>query len=279
MRRLFALVCVVLSLLFAGTFWAAAPSADEPKSLQDVIRAQTDPSFYEYLQGEIDWSFLPGYQVTGKTILECYNGYDFREVDKTLESCLQRANDSHKNYLIIDVDRCYVLEKASDSKLRYVHEYYNQWEQLCTMLSESDATMEICGAIRTVTGITCFKCGDGIVVYIQTTEGIFVRHYGLWYEGWRGDESKPYYSVMDYTWADFIKYTNDFTEWCNAGNDYGLVPCLSSYMWDLAHPRTPIQKPATPISVYVWIGIAGVVVITGSAVGVILYRRKRRCAS
>lgn len=278
MRRLFALVCVVLSLLSAGTFWAAAPSADEPKSLQDVIRAQTDPSFYEYLQGEIDRSFLPGYQVTGKTILECYNGYDFREVDKTLESCLQRANDSHKYYLIIDVDRCYVLEKVSDSKLRYVYEYYNQWEQLCTMLSESDATMEICGAMRSVTGVTCFRnYTDGVIVYIQTTEGVFVRHYGLWYEQPRGDD-KPYYSVMDYTWEEFIKYTNDFDESAKKGEAHDMAG-LSGYMWNLAHPRTPIQKPATPISVYVWIGIAGVVVIAGGAVGVILYRRKRRCAS
>ena len=85
--------------------------------------------------------------------------------------------------------------------------------------------------------------------------------------------------MMDYTWEEFIKYTNDFADWCNAGNDYGLVPCLSSYMWDLAHPRTPIRKPARPISVYVWIAVAGVVVMGGSVVGVILYRRKRRCAS
>ena len=194
-----------------------------------------------------------------------------------MEACIQRIESLDKYYLIIDADRCYVLEKWNDSKLLYT-KYYDWWEQLCTMLSETDADMKICGAIRTVTGITCFKCGDGIIVYIQTTEGIFVRHYGLWYEQPRGDD-KPYYSVMDYTWEEFIKYTNDFTEWCNAGNDYGLYPCLSDYMWDLAHPRTPIQKPATPISVYVWIGIAGVVVIAGGAVGVILYRRKRRCAS
>lgn len=279
MRRALVFICIVLSLLSAGTFWAAEPSATEPKSLQEVIRAQTDPSFYEYLQSEIDRSFLPGYQVAGKTILECYNGYDFLAPDKTLEACLQRTNDSHKYYLIIEEDKCYVLYQVNDSKLRYVHESYNQWEQLCAMLSENDATMEICGAIRTVTGVTCFDGGDGIVVYIQTTEGIFVRHYGLWYEGSRGDKSKPFYSVMDYTWADFIKYTNDFTEWCNAGNDYGLWPCLSDYMWELAHPRTPIQAPATPISVYVWIVVAGAAVIVGGVVGIVLYRRKRRCAS
>ena len=278
MKRMFAFVCILLSLLSTSTFGAAEPSADEPKSLQEVIQAQTDPSFYEYLQSEIDRSFLPGYQVTGKTILECYNGYDFLAPDKTVEACIQRIESLDKYYLIIDADRCYILEKWNDSKLLYT-EYYDWWEQLCTMLSETDADMEICGAIRTVTGITCFKCGDGIVVYIQSTEGIFVRHYGLWYEGWRGDESKPYYSVMDYTWEEFIKYTNDFADWCNAGNDYGLVPCLSSYMWDLAHPRTPIRKPARPISVYVWIAVAGLVVMGGSVVGVILYRRKRRCAS
>ena len=70
MKRVFALVCIVLSLLSAGTFWAEEPSVTEPKSLQEVIQAQTDPSFYEYLQSEIDRSFLPGYQVEGKTILE-----------------------------------------------------------------------------------------------------------------------------------------------------------------------------------------------------------------
>ena len=81
MKRVFALVCIVLSLLSAGTFWAAEPPAEETKSLQEVIQAQTDPSFYEYLQGEIDRSFLHGYKVAGKTILECYNGYDFLAPD------------------------------------------------------------------------------------------------------------------------------------------------------------------------------------------------------
>lgn len=283
MKRVFALVCIVLSLFSTGTFWAAEPPTEETKSLQEVIRAQTDPSFYEYLQSEIDRSFLPGYQVAGKTILECYYGYDFQAPDKTLEACLQRADDPHKYYLVIDGNKCYILEKSYESKLRYISDSDDRCEPLCTMLSEADATMEICGANRTITGITCFQSyGDGFIVYIQTTEGVFVRHYGLWYEGdyLRGEDGKLIYAVRDYTWEDFIKYTKDFTEWWNTDNGYhNLWPCLSQYIWALDHPRTPIQKPATPISVYVWIAIAGVVIIAGGVVGVVVYRRKRRCAS
>ncbi len=277
MRKIAIFICAII-LLFPTEISTAAEPMVEATTLQDVIRNQTDPAFYEYLQKEIDRSFLPGYQVVNKTILECYYGYDFLAPDKTLEACMQRVGlePSPRYYIVIDENKCYVLEQPGDYPLQYLYGSYNQWEQLCTMLSETEATTEICGAMRTITNITCFKCpGDGIVVYLQTTEGIFVRHYGRKYNGYPGADDQPYYSVRDYTWEEFIKHTQDLNEWWEAGNG-GLMPALSEYIWSLDHPRTSIPS-STPRSASVWIVIAVVVVTVGSAVGVVLYRRKRRC--
>lgn len=281
MRRVFVLVCTVLSLFSVNAVMAAEPPTEETKSLQEVIQAQTDPSFYEYLQSEIDRSFLPGYQVAGKTILECYYGYDFQAPDKTLEACLQRIDSAYKYYIIIDENKCYVLEKLGESTLQYIYDSYDRWEQLCTMLSETDATTEICGAIRTITDITCFRSyGDSLVVYIQTMEGIFVRHYGRWYEGEasRGEEGNSIYTARDYTWEEFIKYTNGLTEWWKTDNGYhNLWPCLSQYIWALDHLRTPIHAPARSTPVYIWIAIVGVgVVLVAGTVVAIAWRIRRK---
>lgn len=274
-------ICILLSTPCLSVY--ATPSQPQERMLADIILEQTDPSLYPYLQSAIDNSLLPGYQIEGKAIFTYYSQYNIEEPDKSLDACIERSKDLRWTpyFFILDGTQCFVLEHIREGKVNYEYEAQSEWDFLRTMLLETAAVTEICGAPRTITGVTCFDTHDGYVVYFETTEGIFIRHYGHWYENPKTEEG-PRYTPKDYTFEDFVYYTNCFAEW-NKKDAYHCPICasFSGYMSEGMPDPIPLAAKNDAISPYVWIviGACGVVLISGVAAGILLYRRRRRCAS
>ena len=270
-------VVVLFLCLTAGTVCAAEPSRVETGRLTDVIQAQTDPSLYTYLQSAIDNSLLPGYQVAGKTIFTYYLRYDFSATDKSLKACVERSkNLQAPHFIILEDTRYFVLKHVCDGEVAYVYEEQSEWDFLCKMLMETDAVTELCGAKRTITGVMCFQSyNDGYVIYFETTDGIFIRHYGCRYESSGSQEGT--YIAKDYNLDDFIDYTNRFTAWNKTGDHCSVCASFSGYMSEGAPDPAPVKPDSAGVSPVVWIAISigGVVFIGGTATGVLLYYRKR----
>ncbi len=280
MIRIATLVFAILFVFSPIAGMAAEPSPAETRMLADVIREQTDPSLYTYLQTAIDNSLLPGYQVADKAIFTYYLRYDFSATDKSLKACVERSkNLQAPHFIILEDTRYFVLKHVRDGEVAYVYEEQSEWDFLCKMLMETDAVTELCGAKRTITGVTCFQSyNDGYVIYFETTDGIFVRHYGRRYESYGSQNSS--YIAKDYKLDDFIYYTKRFTEWNKTGYHCSACASFSGYMSEGAPDPAPVKPDSAGVSPVVWIAISigGIVLIAGVVAGVLLYHRKRRGA-
>lgn len=283
----FLLVFFWLAVFQSGIFYASERIQPETKMLVDVIQAQASPSVTEHLQKRIDETFLPGYQVEGKPVLEIFTGYNLRSTDKSLEACLQYSADEDRAYMIFDNGTYYALRDYSGQNLSY-QKNFEQWKILYEMIENADTSMELCGKERLVTGITCFDTvEDGLVIYFQTTEGIFIRHYARGYSFSYDNIYDRKLVPMDYSLSEFIHYTNQYTNWMKRESENYRIQGIkvtgrqsfSGYMNDGAATPAPLLKSQKSFSMYIWIPLAGAVVVAGGVLGVMFYRRKRRCAS
>ena len=279
-------VSILLSTLYlpigaTETPESTLPVQEDTKTLVDVIQEKTTSSLIEHLQKRIDETFLPGYKVEGKPVLEIFTGYNWHSTDKSLKNCLQYSAGKDRIYMIFDNSTYYALHDYNGENLNY-EKNVERWEILYELIENENATMELCGRQRLVTEITCFDTvDDGLVIYFQTEEGVFIRHYGWMYE------YKPKLAPRDYTLDEFVQYTNQYTSWMKRESENRRIQGIkgtgrrsfSGYMKAGAATPAPLIQPQRPFVSYILILLACMVVIACCVTGVLIYRRKRRCAS